>query len=101
MSQSNWSPERLAEWEKVRSQGMRHFVWTQGVLGWGGFMFLLSMAVFQYAHFGNVLSTEGNWLARILFAAFIWSFVGHLYGRSLWRRNEQEYAEQRWIRRET
>lgn len=74
---------------------MRHFIWFYGVLRWGGFMFCFSLAVFQYSHFGDVLSTEGNWLFRVLLAAATWIYVGRLYGRSLWRRNEREYAEQR------
>ena len=95
MRQAEWSAERLAEWEKLRSLGMRRFVWSHGVLRWGGFMFFFSLAVFQHARFGSVLSTEGNWRARILVAALTWIFVGYLYGRSLWQRNERDYAEQR------
>jgi hypothetical protein len=74
---------------------MRHFVWNHGVLRWGGFMFFFSLAVFQYSHFGSVFSTEGNWLFRAGLAAATWAFVGYLYGRSLWRRNEREYLAQR------
>jgi hypothetical protein len=95
MRKTIWSPERLTEWEKIRARGMRHFVWTHGVLRWGGFMFFFSLGVFQYSHFGSVLSTEGNWLFRLFLAAATWIFVGFLYGRSMWRRNEREYAEQR------
>lgn len=95
MSKIDWPPERLDEWKNLRARGMRHFVWSYGVLRWGGFMFFFSMAVFQYSHFGSVLSTEGNWLFRALLAAITWTFVGWLYGRSQWRRNEREYAAQR------
>ena len=89
---SSWSPERLAAWEKTRVRGMKYFVWSHGVLRWGGFMFFFSLVVFQYSHFGSVLSTEGNWLLRVLLAALTWVYVGRLYGRSLWLRNEREYA---------
>lgn len=92
--QPNWPPERLAEWEKLRAQGERQFVWGYGVLRWGGFMFCFSMAVFQYSHFGSVFSAEGNWLFRVLLALVTWIFVGYLYGRSQWRRNEREYIAQ-------
>jgi len=96
MKQGNrWPSGRLAEWEKLRAGGMRHFVWSYGVLRWGGFMFCFSMAVFQYSHFGDVLSTEGNWPLRLGLTAMTWTFVGWLYGRSQWRRNEQEYLRQR------
>jgi hypothetical protein len=95
MKKPNWPPERLAEWEKIRAQGMGHFVWSYGVLRWGGFMLFFSLAVFQYSHFGSVFSAEGHWLFRGVFAALTWTFVGWLYGRSQWRRNEREYAAQR------
>ncbi|CAL1239680.1 hypothetical protein [Candidatus Methylocalor cossyra] len=95
MNHSHWSPERLSEWERIRARGMRHFVWSHGVLRWGGFMFFFSLALFQHAHFGNVFSTEGHFLLRILLAGFTWTFVGWLYGRSQWYRNERDYAAQR------
>jgi hypothetical protein len=90
-----WPPARLAQWEKVRALGMRRFVWSYGVLRWGGFMCCFSLAVFQYSRFGSVWSAEGHWLLRVLLAAATWTFVGTLYGRSLWLRNEREYAGQR------
>jgi hypothetical protein len=100
-STRHWPPERLAAWEKARARGMRHFVWSHGVLQWGGFMFFFSMAVFQYSRFGNLFSTEGNLPFRLLLAAATWIFVGYLYGRSMWRRNEREYAGQRPPRSDT
>jgi hypothetical protein len=90
-----WPSQRLAEWEQLRRQGQRHFIWAYGVLRWGGFMFCFSMAVFQYSHFGHVFSGEGQWLMRVALGLLTWVFVGFLYGRSQWRRNEQEYLQQR------
>lgn len=87
--------DRWAEWEAIRARGIRHFIWTHGVLRWGGFMLCFSLAVFQYAHYGQVLSTEGNWLMRWLLALATWTFVGYGYGRSRWRRNERDYQEWR------
>jgi hypothetical protein len=92
---SDIDPEWLAAWERERAGGMRRFVWSHGVLRWGGFMFCFSLAVFQYAHFGAVLTTEGNWLMRISIALVTWIFVGYGYGRSQWRRNEQIYLRYR------
>lgn len=89
-----WTPQRLAEWERTRAKGKRHFIWTHGVLRWGGFMFVFSTVVFQHQVFGDIFSTEGNLPFRLLFGASVWIFVGYLYGRSRWARNEQEYAKQ-------
>lgn len=81
------------EWEKLRQIGKTRFIWSYGVLRWGGFMFFFSLAVYQYAYFGHPFSLEGNWLARLLIALPTWIFVGYGYGRSQWQRNEARFAE--------
>ena len=82
-----------AEWERLRQQGKTRFIWSYGVLRWGGFMFFFSLAVFQFAHFGHPFSLEGNGLMRLLIALPTWVFVGYCYGRSQWQRNERRFAE--------
>lgn len=57
-------------------------------------MFLFSTVVFQHQAFGDIFSTQGNLPFRLLLGASVWTFVGYLYGRSRWARNEQEYAKQ-------
>ena len=89
------NPDWLIAWERERAGGMRRFIWSHGVLRWGGFMFCFSLAVFQYAHYGAPFSTAGNWLMRMVIALVTWIFVGYGYGRSQWRRNEQIYQRYR------
>ncbi len=89
-----WTTQRLAQWENIRRQGKRRFIWNHGVFQWGGFMFFFSLAFFQYQRYGSMFSMEGNLPFRLLFGALIWIFVGYLYGQSRWRRNEQEYLRQ-------
>lgn len=79
------------QWQETRSQGKQHFIWTHGVLQWGGFMFFFSMAVFQHRHYGQVLSTAGNPPFRLILGLLVWTLVGYLYGQSRWRQNEQKY----------
>ncbi len=81
------------QWEQTRELGRSRFIWTHGVLQWGGFMFCFSFALFQHSHYGKVFSTEGNLAFRLMLALLVWTFVGYLYGRSRWRRNEQEYGK--------
>lgn len=96
MSQADqWTPERLKAWRKTRALGQQRFIWTHGVLQWGGFMLSFSMAVFQHRQYGDVFSTAGNLPFRLILAAGVWMFVGYLYGKSRWRRNEQEYQQQK------
>jgi hypothetical protein len=98
-TKKTWTPQRLAEWERTRARGKRHFIWTHGVLQWGGFMFVFSTVFFQHQVFGDVFSTRGNLPFRLVLGALVWTFVGYLYGRSKWQRNEQEYAEQTQFRK--
>ena len=88
-----WPKQRLHEWRKTRAGGKNRFIWTHGVLQWGGFMFCFSLGVFQHSHYGSLFSTEGNLPFRLGLALVVWVFVGYLYGQSRWRRNEQEYRE--------
>jgi hypothetical protein len=90
----SWTRERLEHWRKTRAGGKQRFIWTHGVVQWGGFMFFFSLGVFQHSHYGDVFSTEGNLPFRLILALLVWVFVGYLYGQSRWRRNEQEYQEQ-------
>lgn len=80
-----------ARWEAVRAYGKSRFIWTQGVLRWGGVMFAFSVGLFQHAHYGAVFSLEGRWEIRILVALVTWIFVGYGYGRSSWNRMEERY----------
>lgn len=90
-----WTPERLRLWERTRALGKARFIWTHGVLRWGGFMFCFSFAVFQHAALGHVFSTAGNLPFRLILALLVWAYVGYLYGRSVWARNERGYWQQR------
>ena len=89
---SERSDRRFDTWERARAMGRSRFIWSHGVLRWGGFMFFFSLAVFQYRQFGSPWSLEGNFLLRLLLGGSIWAYVGYLYGRSLWHRNERDYA---------
>lgn len=80
-----------ARWERVRQQGKARFIWTQGVLRWGGVMFAFSLGLFQHAHYGAAFTLEGRGEIRILVALATWIFVGFGYGRSSWNRMEQRY----------
>lgn len=89
-----WPTERVEQWRSMRARGMQSFIWGYGVLRWGGLMCCFSMAVFNYSHYGQVFSFEGNWIMRVLLGLLTWTFVGYGYGHSQWRRNEQIYQRQ-------
>ena len=94
-AKSELSERFLAEWSSRRKRGKWHFVLFQGVLLWGGFMLFFSLGVFHYAHYGSMFSFEGLWWMRWTLGALIWAYVGFLYGRSQWSRNEQLFDQHR------
>lgn len=85
------SDAEALRWERVRADGKRRFVWTYGVLRWGGMMFAFSLGLFQHAHYGSIFSLEGRWDVRVVVALVTWIFVGYGYGRSSWNRMEDRY----------
>lgn len=89
------STRRWRDWERLRAVGRTRFIWSYGVLRWGGCMWCFSLAVFQYRQFGSPWSLEGNPLLRLLLGGVVWTYVGYLYGRSVWNRNEREQAVRR------
>lgn len=89
-----WSPQRLKAWEEIRARGRKQYIWSHGVLRWGGFMFCFSLGVYHYRQFGTVFSAEGYLWFRLLTAALVWTYVGYLYGRASWHQNEREYLAQ-------
>ena len=84
--------KHLEGWARLRALGRSRFIWSYGVLRWGGFMCCFSLAVFQYRQFGSPWSLDGNAPFRVGLAAMVWAYVGYLYGRSVWNRNERDYA---------
>lgn len=84
------SSDQEAEWEAIRARGRNAYIWSHGVLRWGGFMLFFSLGVFQYAHFGHPFSFEGNWKLRFIAALLTWTFVGYAYGRSSWAKKSRD-----------
>jgi hypothetical protein len=70
-------------WERVRARGRRRYIWTRGVLGWGGLMTL-----------GFCL---GNWLndgfdfAPAAATTGLCAAGGYFMGVVKWKHNEEAY----------
>jgi hypothetical protein len=58
-------------------------------------MFCFSMAVYHYGLFSNPEAAQGNWWLRVALGLLTWIWVGYLYGRSCWNRNERAFVVQR------
>ncbi len=70
-------------WEKIRKRGKLSFILYRGVLGWGGFMFLV-MTTFQV--FVNHRSLSWSFM---LVSALVWPLAGYVCGLCVWSWSER------------
>lgn len=71
-----------AKWLNTRLRGKQRFIFTRGVLGWGGFMFIFMTVVHNYIDHENT-----DW-SYILIAVLVWAVGGYSFG--VWQWNWQE-----------
>ena len=89
MNRFNWFwPEKAhRNWAKLRAKGRSHFVYVNGVLGWGGSMFAI-MAL------GPVLSGTAVPSATYFAGAFLrWAIAGYIFGVWVWRMSEKRFQQ--------
>ena len=79
----------MRDWERTRAMGRTRFVLVRGVLGYGGFMFVV-MSVFYILHDGFSYSLGAAPLLLV-----IWSIAGTLWGFWTWSANERAWRRER------
>ena len=89
----HWDAKSVAKWEYTRERGKSRYVWGIGVLGWGGFMFVV-MSVFTYIQQnGPVWPTlEDPPVFLVLLNLVVCLSVGYAWGALMWRTMEQSYG---------
>jgi hypothetical protein len=76
-------------WEITRQQGKDSFILKHGVLGWGGFMFIVSTCMY-------ILDNRNKHLVLYLVSALMaWSLGGYLMGWWIWQGNENRYLSEK------
>ncbi|MEM1056485.1 MAG: hypothetical protein AAGI52_13260 [Bacteroidota bacterium] len=76
-------PAERERWEEIRLQGQARYILVQGVVRWGGTMFLF-FCVFY-------LMTGAFSPSRLLISAVVWPLAGVLFGAVTWAINERRY----------
>ncbi len=79
--------QEIDTWAKSREKGQAKFIVINGVLGWGGAMFILMTFVLGDAH-----NSEFLW-RKVLVGAVVWPLAGLGFGALLWSINERRYAK--------
>lgn len=74
----------LRRWDKLRERGRRDFVLRKGVLGWGGWMYVVMSACQVYWHPGHLVGI-------LLFGVPLWLGAGALWGVLTWWAMERAY----------
>jgi hypothetical protein len=72
--------------EEVQARRRRRFVWTTGVLGWGGFMFLFGTLDDWYRAGYIRIPPLRPFLSSTIPNLIIWPIAGYFFGAMLWRR---------------
>ena len=70
----------LKRWEQSRQKGMLRYVLVQGVLAWGGTMFVLMTFVLTASRL------------PVWQSALLWTAAGAAYGICVWLVQERRYA---------
>jgi hypothetical protein len=78
--------------KQVQARKRRSFVWRVGVLGWGGWMFLVMTLCDWYRKGYIQIPPLRPLLSMTIPNLIIWPIVGYLWGVSIWkfRRNSGE-----------
>ncbi len=87
----------LRRWERQREHGRTHFLWRNGVLGWGLPAALLTAGYKVVQEQGLVLSPALTPTLRnaLVLIAIVFPALGWLFGGWLWERGEERYRRLR------
>jgi hypothetical protein len=90
---SFWMPSKfMKRWEKIRAKGRIRFILLNGVIYFGGWMFIFTRFIFpsiaEYL-FGWKMSYLPMYESLIL-----WLLMGLLWGISTWWLNEKSYLQE-------
>ena len=87
----------LRRWERLRAHGRTHFLWRNGVLGWGLPAALLTAVYKIIQEQGLVLSPAMTPTLRnaLVLIAIVFPVLGWLFGGWLWERGEERYRAMR------
>jgi hypothetical protein len=86
------NPEQCERWKRVEARGRKHFIWTRGVLGWGGFMFVF-MTTIDFARRGTLHRDVADYVFYIVLNLLIWPLAGYVWGRWVWSSMEKRFSK--------
>jgi hypothetical protein len=90
----NWTPRDIAYWEKLRSQGLGHFIVWYGVLISGGSLFILASIVSLIIWIWQYHAASLVYLGFLLFfAALVCLFFGVINSLITWFVEERLYIK--------
>jgi len=85
MLNDNWSADRIERWRQIQRKGQLRFVLWNGLLCWGGFMFLIFMVFNHSQRYGELIAVFNHFDMDLLFWNLVlWSMGGILYGFLTW-----------------
>jgi hypothetical protein len=86
------TPAQREYWQKLKAGGKDRFIVRVGILGWGGFMFVI-MTLLDLVR-TRPPSSSGHYILDTALNLVIWPLGGYFVGRSLWHSYEKRFSEQ-------
>jgi hypothetical protein len=81
---------QFEDWQRIRQQGRRRFVWRTGVLGFGFTIFLstvfIEACIALYSH-----AIPSHIPLKTVIDAVVWAIGGYAFGAVGWWWREREY----------
>ena len=88
------TPKQLEKWAETRVKGKTHYIWFQGVLKWGGVMFVF-MTLFMLSQQPAIegVSRQVIPIAIVIINALVWPVAGYIYGVLNWSSSEKLFKK--------
>ena len=88
----NWTPQDVADWEKIRSKGLLRFTLGYGLALFGGVLFVLISLITLVVSIWNKTPTAGL-IQKLIFIALVCLLGGLVTGLSTWVMEEKLYVK--------
>ena len=83
-------------WEATRAKGKSNFIWTRGVLGWGGLTAVLfaGFVAFRQSGYDLARMSLNSFLMYLMGALIVFPIGGYFWGLRMWDKMEEMHSRQ-------
>ena len=86
------SPKEIDRRDRIRAKGRKHYIFYDGALGWGGFMFVVMTCWQWHDKFGWHVPSLKLIFPTVFFELLLWSVAGYVWGELTWQLSYAKFA---------